>query len=219
MLSPTICLEEIFPSFLPSLQMHILLSHLILSRLVFEKFQAIYQISGSSVPRISASWATLGIKANAGHLLSPAHKLYTVPQLRRHLSVLEWAKKPTGWASLFNHSINIFWVTYSTLGMQGRPGTWPHGALELWWGEQGSKYFRQRKEHVQSSEEHDATWSLVQELSPQCWGHTCCLEPSPACQGEGHCAKEASMPILLLLSLGQVSWSPGLPSVTSVWVL
>lgn len=38
------------------------------------------------------------------------------------------------------------------------------------------KCFRQREQNVQSLEEHQATWSLVQELIPQCWGHACRLE-------------------------------------------
>lgn len=45
-----------------------LLSHLILSRQVFEKFQPPYRTSGSLVPRISAFWeAPLGIKVIVGH--------------------------------------------------------------------------------------------------------------------------------------------------------
>lgn len=46
-------------------------------------------------------------------------------------------------------------------------------------------------------------------LSPQCWGHSCCLECNTACQGEGSCRKEESMLIMLLFGLVPVSSSLG----------
>ena len=69
---------------------------------------------------------------------------------------------------------------------------------------------------MQGSEEHDATWSLVQELNPGHWGHICCLESNTSYQDEGHCPKETSTPIMLLLSLVQMSWSSGSLAVASV---